>query len=107
MRMGELRQRLDEDPGFIKQLASCLDQARSPKRLARCLGMAEHPALRCSKHAWAKIFREVIYHADGMTVHKAPWLELPVPPPAAGDAPAHQGQSDQRPRTPGRLAASI
>ena len=44
LRMLEIRQRLEADPGFIKELAMALARARSPKLRVRCHGMTAHPS---------------------------------------------------------------
>ena len=78
LRMLGIRQRLEADPGFIKELAMALARARSPKLLVRCLGMTAHPSLCEVSNSWGKIHRRVVYRADATTVHAAPCRDLLV-----------------------------
>ena len=91
LRMGEIRRQLEADPGFIKELATLLDAARSPKLLVHQLGMDAHPSLAEVRRAWDKMYRRVVYRSDPMTVHAEPLAALQVgpllQPPAAAALP--------------------
>ena len=58
-------------PEFVEEIASIVDTARSPQRLADALGFSSHPALQDVKHAWSKMYRQVIYKADKLTLYRS------------------------------------
>lgn len=85
LRMCEIRRRLEADSSFIKELATLLDSARSPKILVKQLGMEMHPVALAATSAWDKVYRKIVYRSDPVSVHAEPVPELRVgPPPRAG-----------------------
>lgn len=78
LRMCDIRRRLEADSGFIKELTTLLDSARSPNILVKQLGMEMHPAALADTSAWDKVYRRIVYRSDPVTVHAEPAPELRV-----------------------------
>lgn len=70
LRMSEITGHLDSNPDFLQELSDLVDNARSPKELVGMLGFRDHPACHdVQKHAWDKLYRQIVYRADKHTLH--------------------------------------
>ena len=79
LRMSEINSHFDSDSLFLEALAGFVSYARSPKDVVAKLGMGRHPAC-CDvrKHAWDKLYRQIVYRADKETLYqvKPPCIAL-------------------------------
>ena len=53
----------------VGDLLDCLQAARSPRRLVKCLGLERHPGALNIKHPWDASYRKVVYHSDATSIY--------------------------------------
>ena len=80
LRLAEIKQVVAE-PSGLKELAAFLQGHRNPKRCLAALGLESHPSAQWAKSPWDPIYAKIVYHADALSVQRAPPSSVQVAPP--------------------------